>query len=707
MTVAGRRPRRLRLNWLLELARPRPAPVPWGAAARCGLAVAGPVAVGLALGRGPLGLLVATGALPAVVSDRAGTYRARTARMAGATVAAALGYVIGGLVVGTGWPAAVVPTVVAGVVTLASAIGSTTSTAGLQLLIYTIISAARPFGLPGWEAPLLVLVGGFWALGIAAVSWVSRPADPEREAVARELSAIAALLRAIVPREPGRKVADLEGLRMGRPDVGPARFAADSAARRALTDALTGAHDSVYGLRLREPGRDRGTRHLLAVLHAGTPLVEAAVALTREHRRLPSEVPDYVDSLAHALREHRAPGPPVEVPGSSPSRAALRQALATMAGAVDGSGGTRAPTGGIPRPSPDAPTPAPAASPARAVVSRLLDRSLVGPATLRVAARVVLCVAAAEAVGAAAGLARSYWVALTVASVIKPDFGSVFARAVQRGVGTVLGAALGAGIVEVVPSGALLLPFLAVLAAALPVAIVRNYGLFTVFLTPVVIVLFDSVGHTDGLVQARILDTVAGCATVLVLGYALWPETWRPQLDLRVADTADEVAAYARRSLRRELWSTPPLRRRTYRRLADQRTVLQQTLAEPTRAGRQAAAWLPAIVGLERITDSITGVLTALQHGRPEVSAADAGQVEAALRELGAAIRGHRRSRRPPLPDTPVLADVCRELRTMLEAITGPSPRTRRTLRRGLRRGVRRGVRRGLPRDRRRPAPDG
>jgi uncharacterized membrane protein YccC len=678
-----RRPRRLRLNWLLEIARPKPAPIPWGGAVRSALAVAGPVAVGLALGRGSLGLIVATGALPAVVSDRAGTYRARTARMAGANVAAALGYIIGGLVVGTGWPAVVVPTLLAGLVTIASAIGSTTSAAGLQLLIYTIIASAKPFGLPWWEAPALVLLGGVWALGMAAVGWLSRPGDPERAAVAREFSAIADLLRAIVPRDPKRGVADLAGLQMGHPDVGPAGFAADSAARRALTDAMTGAYDSVYGLRLREPGRDRGTRHLLAVLHAGTPLVEAAVALTREHRSLPAEIPDYVDSLAVSLREHRTPGPPVEVPGSSPSRIALRRALATVAEVMNESGAPPTRTRPVgPTASPDG-DPAPVATGSRTVVSRLLDRGLVGPATLRVAARVVLCVAAAEAVGAAAGLARSYWVTLTVASVIKPDFGSVFARAVQRGVGTVLGAVVGAGIVELVPSGPWLVPFLVVLTAALPIAIVRNYGLFTVFLTPVVIVLFDSVGHTAGLVQARVLDTVTGCAIVLVLGYAIWPETWRPHLDLRVADTADGVAAYAHRALRPDLWDTPPVRRRTYRVLADLRTVLQQTLAEPTRAGRQAAAWLPAIVGLERITDSITGAATALQHGRAEVKRADAEQIEAALRELGAAIREHRRSRRAPLPDTPALADVSRELRTMLEAITGPSERTRRTLRRG------------------------
>ena len=48
---------------------------------------------------------------------------------------------------------------------------------------------------------------------------------------------------------------------------------------------------------------------------------------------------------------------------------------------------------------------------------------------------------------------RSYWVVLTVAIVLRPDFGSVFARALQRGIGTVVGAVLGAIILIVIPAG--------------------------------------------------------------------------------------------------------------------------------------------------------------------------------------------------------------------------------------------------------------
>jgi len=39
-------------------------------------------------------------------------------------------------------------------------------------------------------------------------------------------------------------------------------------------------------------------------------------------------------------------------------------------------------------------------------------------------------------------------VTLTVAIVLKPDYGSVFARAVQRGIGTIVGAVAGAVLLE-------------------------------------------------------------------------------------------------------------------------------------------------------------------------------------------------------------------------------------------------------------------
>ena len=47
---------------------------------------------------------------------------------------------------------------------------------------------------------------------------------------------------------------------------------------------------------------------------------------------------------------------------------------------------------------------------------------------------------------------RPYWVLLTVAIVLKPDFGSVFTRAVQRGAGTLLGVLIGSALLALSPA---------------------------------------------------------------------------------------------------------------------------------------------------------------------------------------------------------------------------------------------------------------
>ena len=89
-------------------------------------------------------------------------------------------------------------------------------------------------------------------------------------------------------------------------------------------------------------------------------------------------------------------------------------------------------------------------------------------------------------------LQRSYWVVLTVAIVVKPDNGSVFARALQRGIGTIVGVVLGAVILAAVPYGPWLLFPMAVLAAGLPYGRLRTFGLMATFMTPLIVLLIDS-----------------------------------------------------------------------------------------------------------------------------------------------------------------------------------------------------------------------
>jgi uncharacterized membrane protein YccC len=191
--------------------------------------------------------------------------------------------------------------------------------------------------------------------------------------------------------------------------------------------------------------------------------------------------------------------------------------------------------------------------------------------------------------------------------VLKPDLGSVFARAVQRGLCTVVGAVLGAVILVIVPYGWLLLIPVAVLAALLPYGRSRNYGLLATFLTPLIVLLLDLSDHTGWqLTGARPIDTPLGCAVVLVIGYAPWPSSWYAHLPAQFARTVGEVCAYLGQALVVRSSDRRRLRRRAYRALADLRAEFQRTLSEPPAVSRRATAWWPAVAALEEVVDAVT-----------------------------------------------------------------------------------------------------
>ena len=159
------------------------------------------------------------------------------------------------------------------------------------------------------------------------------------------------------------------------------------------------------------------------------------------------------------------------------------------------------------------------------------------------------CMGAAGLVSEVLPLQRSYWVPLTVAIVFKPDYGSVFARALQRGIGTVVGAVAGAVLLVLVHGTWLLIPF-GVLAALLPFGRSRNYGLLATFLTPLVVVLIDLLSPGGWrLAEDRLIDTLIGCAIVLLIGFAPWPMSWYSHLPRQYARAALDVCRYLEEAL--------------------------------------------------------------------------------------------------------------------------------------------------------------
>jgi uncharacterized membrane protein YccC len=178
----------------------------------------------------------------------------------------------------------------------------------------------------------------------------------------------------------------------------------------------------------------------------------------------------------------------------------------------------------------------------------------------------------------------------------------------------------------------------------------RNYGLLATFLTPLVVVLVDLLKPVGWrLAGDRLVDTLIGCAIVLVIGFAPWPMSWYAHLPGKFGQAALDVCEYmkdvlsapglvsasvsAAASVAAAAWSAAARSRRlrsAYRALGDLRAEFQRTMSEPPSISRSAAAWWPAVVGLEQVLDAVAAVSVAVSRG--------ASVPEPGLRQLCAAL---------------------------------------------------------------------
>ncbi len=287
------------------------------------------------------------------------------------------------------------------------------------------------------------------------------------------------------------------------------------------------------------------------------------------------------------------------------------------------------------------------------------------------ALRLMISMGVASLVSQEFALQRSYWVMLTVAIVLRPDFGSVFARALQRGIGTVVGAVAGALIIAVVPGGPWLLVPCAVLAGLLPYGQLRNWGLFSTFLTPLVVILIDLLQRAGWVLALdRLVDTLLGCAIVLLIGYAPWPSSWHAHLPAQFAAVLDSVARYTEAALLGRPGRSA-LRRQTYRDLSDLRTEFQRTMAEPRLASRPAARLWPAVLGVEQLMDTLIAAGVRSEASGPRPPEADVRRLADPLREMAAAVQAGQLPPDRPLQVSPVLQPVADAIASVRRALAG------------------------------------
>jgi uncharacterized membrane protein YccC len=665
-------------EWMAEVMRPKKAAPPWGTMARAVLALWVPLAVAFVTGHRELALLPAMGGIMSVSIDNGGPYWPRVERIGTAAVlGGAPGLLIGTLIHGRGWIAVGAVVVMAGVSSIIARLGGIGSVTGLQLFVYSALGLG-PLGAlrPWWHTALGFLVGVVWALLLITPGYLLSPRSAERKAVAGVYYALARDLR--LAGTPG--------------SVG---------ARTALAAALNAAYDAMLTGRASASGRSGRDMHLMAVLNVSHQFAEAATALRATGETVPPLVTEDIDRFGDAVLDERGPAsgalgfggsrragrprlpivPPVW--STSPGALALRDAMVNVTRVLSGTWEPAIP------PAPDRAGPL---ARARLRGVHVVEQLLGGRIAWEFTIRLMLCTGVAAVISEVLPLSRSYWFVLTVGIILKPDYGSVFARAVQRGVGTVIGAVLGAVILVVVPFGPwLLLPF-GVLAALLPYGKARSFGLTAVFMTPLVVLLIDllDVGGWH-LAETRLIDTVLASLVVLLVGYAPWPSAWQAHLPGQFAETLRAVCGYvdealvtmpeariaatgSARSPNRAPGEAPGmrsrLRRRAYRALSNLRAEFQRMMSEPAPVSRRATAWWPAVVALEEVMDAVTATVVAIGRGAPVPSASSVHALTGTLRAVADAIETLTPPRGPgPLPTDQELDAVTAAVRSVLSVL--------------------------------------
>ncbi len=162
----------------------------------------------------------------------------------------------------------------------------------------------------------------------------------------------------------------------------------------------------------------------------------------------------------------------------------------------------------------------------------------------RHAIRLVVAVLLATAVAQLLDLPRGYWVAFSVAVILKPDYSTLLRRGVGRVIGTALGASLAAITVsELHPSYAVTTVMIAIVAIAAYSTWSASFSVAIGLVTSLVLFML-SVNSTNSVGTAldRLIDVALGAA-IAIATYLVWPSS--PVHDVRDAE-ASMFAALAR-----------------------------------------------------------------------------------------------------------------------------------------------------------------
>nr|WP_281421617.1 FUSC family protein [Advenella alkanexedens] len=212
-----------------------------------------------------------------------------------------------------------------------------------------------------------------------------------------------------------------------------------------------------------------------------------------------------------------------------------------------------------------------------------------------------------------------FWVPLTIALTMKPDFGSVFARTLMRCLGTIFGACIGTVVLYLLPKGVALIVVIGILAALIPWAKMVSYATQVIIITAVLLLLLDllSTGPmTVNYAGQRVIDTIIAGVIILVFNYFLWPQRKNNVLGKRFDEVLNAIKHYLKSACQSANGDEAEFQKITQevfkakiaasQKVSDLRTELHRLMLAPAPVGVEATSWFPLVAGAERLCDKIT-----------------------------------------------------------------------------------------------------
>ncbi|HLK67758.1 MAG TPA: FUSC family protein [Bryobacteraceae bacterium] len=523
---------------------------PW-LALRNSLGLALPLVIGVAAGYPGSGLIGATGALNVSFSDGSDPYRHRLRRMLLASLFCSLAVIAGGLSAGHQALAAPLIGTCGFAAGMMVALGTEATDISNVTVVTLIVFLAQSLS-PGKAvaAGAAALGGGLLQTLLSLAFWPFLRYGPERRILAQlyqQLAAIATTDPLVLEAPPASAEATqaqvaLTALNSAHSIEAERYLALLSQAERIRLALLVLAR-----MRIRL-GRETCTEVETAALERSLEIAKHILLSVSDALASPDLAPAHLHprefeelrSLAGTLRQRSCNAPLAEI--LQDARWQVDALAGQLRSAVEMSGHAT-PSGGAEFDRHEASRPW--SLRAAGVMAVLRANLNLESAVFRHAVRLGVSLTVGELVAHQVGWRRPYWIPMTIAIVLRPDFTTTFVRGILRVVGTLIGLGLATGLFHLLaPQRGMEVVLIVLYAFLLRCFGPANYGIFAINLTGLVVVMFAVTGIEPGpVIVARGLNTLVG-GVIALAAYQLWPTWERSQVPEALARMLEGYRSY-------------------------------------------------------------------------------------------------------------------------------------------------------------------